>query len=177
MTPEHIITRFLVDEIGDGLFAAEHATALVRALGEEGWAVMKPVDPRLPVAGRVGRSHPGTSAAAAADREYRVVWGNDRANCLLYLHARGPQTCAVVADHFGISRNQTATRMKELRKMQLVTYLLDADGRPVKRATGPRSSGEVQRLTDAGRLRAWQLVSDGAERGEMSEWLRRFRME
>lgn len=177
MTPHHIISQFLIGEVGDGLFAADHATELIRVLGADGWAITKPVDPTLPIAGQVGRAHPGTSSEAAADPVYRVLWGSDRANCVLFLYQHGPQTCAVVGDHFGIARNQTATRMKELRKMQLVDYLLDADGKRVTRPTGPRSRGEVQYLTQAGRVRAEELVREGYLRGDWDDWKRRWRFE
>jgi len=103
--------------------------------------------------GVVGRNHPSTSKEAAK----HVDAGTQRDAILVILKEHGPMNCAEITpflnDALGrtgtaypIPRNQTATRMGELRDRGLVTYLLDDDGEVVERPTTGRNTGKVWTL-------------------------------
>jgi len=98
--------------------------------------------------GAVGRDHPETSRRAASLDAPR--FGTQRHRVLAAL-VPGPATAAEVASSTGLSRNQTATRLGELRQGGFVAYLRTPGGTPVERRTGPRDTGLVQMLTGLGR--------------------------
>jgi len=100
----------------------------------------------LEAAGKVGTAHPHTSYKAAvaprfATQRYRV---------LEVLRDFGQATTAAIADEMRMSRNQTATRVGELREGGYVTFVLDEDGKVACLPTGPSADGRVLQLTPAG---------------------------
>lgn len=99
--------------------------------------------------GRVSAAHPETSQKAARRVSNRVRFGTQRHRCMDAL-ADGALTAAEVADRIGLSRNQTATRLGELREAGFVAYLV-MNGARVTRPTGPNDEGLLHRLTTAGR--------------------------
>lgn len=93
-------------------------------------------------AGQVGRDHPATSKQAARSMRF----GSQR-HTVLGVVIGTPSTAAEVADRLGLSRNQVATRLGELRQAGYVTWATDDHGRIVERATGPSDTGRVHRAT------------------------------
>ena len=102
--------------------------------------------------GAVGRGHPSTSRSAAYTPSNVVRFGTQRHQCLAALRDRGPSTAARVALAVNLSRNQTATRLGELREDGLVAYCRDDDGTYLTEQTSPNDEGIVQTITPAGLL-------------------------
>jgi hypothetical protein len=103
--------------------------------------------------GRPGKASgraPQTSWRAARNPKNRMNFGTQRWEVAAVLLDCGPSTCAEVAVHVGLSRNQTATRLMELREDGFVAYLYDDAGVRVTRPTGPRDEGLVQTITMSG---------------------------
>lgn len=100
----------------------------------------------LEAAGKVGRKHPETSQKAATV----PLFGTQRHRVLEVLRQRVTATAAEVAAELDLSRNQTATRLLELHEGGYACYVLDEDGEPERRATGPSTEGRVHCLTPAG---------------------------
>jgi hypothetical protein len=100
--------------------------------------------PDRPVDGKVGKDHPDTSKQAARFVRYAV--GTQKAQLLDYVRDGGPDgvTCAEVAGLIGISRNQCATRMGELRDDGWVEPKLGLQGEPVTRVATITSKGETR---------------------------------
>lgn len=98
--------------------------------------------------GKVSAAHPQTSHDAA-----RLQFGSQRFRVLRTIKAAGVvgATAAEVAAVHSLSRNQTATRLMELREWGFIEYRADNRGNPIKRATGPKAEGLVQFITQAGR--------------------------
>jgi len=110
--------------------------------------------------GMVGRRHPSTSKEAAARPKFKT----QRYRVLSTLMVLGPSTCAEVADRLPpLTRNQCATRLKELRGGGYVAYFFNEDGEIEERPTGPRTHGQVQVITPIGKAILW-------EEKEISEW-------
>ena len=124
------------------------------------------VSPTTPTPGAVGRKHPGTSRAVAFNPFTIPQFGKQRHRCMLVLRPVYPDglTAAEIAERVSIVRNQTATRLQELRDGGFVEYLTDDDGRIVERPTGPHADGQVQRLTRKGMT---TLVEMDRRRGEI----------
>lgn len=101
--------------------------------------------------GKVGRSHPETSQRAARRPSNRIRFGTQRWQVLETLRHDGRQTAAEIAAEVGLSRNQTASRLHELREVGFVRCARDSDGQLLLRATGPKDWGQVQEITEAGR--------------------------
>ena len=103
------------------------------------------------VPGKVGRKHPETSHGAA--KNIAVGAASHRAQIIDILE-RHPDglTCYEVSLLTGRPPNQEATRMLELREMEVVEYVLDKDGKTLKRPTTPGNKGQVQRLKRKNRL-------------------------
>lgn len=112
----------------------------------------------MDAAGQVGSDHPVTSHKAATIPLPR--FGTQRHHALRALAHYGPSTAAEVAHRIGVSRNQTATRLGELRKGGLVAYLRDPEsGERIERETGPSGdTGLVQTITEEGRRVLLQLA-------------------
>lgn len=91
--------------------------------------------------GKVGRDHPDTSRRAATPPRF----GSQRWKVLEALVELGPKTSAELAPTIERSRNQTATRVLELRELGFV-----ADTGH-KRSTGPADEGTVWAATATGR--------------------------
>lgn len=85
--------------------------------------------------GKVGHDHPGTSHRAA--RNANVKGQKARLLALLVEAGADGLTCFEAAPLLGISPNQTATRMMELREARLVARL------PLTRPTTPGNFGHV----------------------------------
>jgi hypothetical protein len=102
--------------------------------------------------GRVGSHHPGTAQHAARQPSNVIRFGTQRWRVLDDLDRLGDSTCAETAARVGLSRNQCATRLLELRDVEMVAYVHDPDtGEIVTRKTGPNDEGMVQAITAAGR--------------------------
>ena len=111
--------------------------------------------------GKVGHDHPQTSHTAAR----QVRSGSQQALILLALWD-GPSTAyrlstggrVVNKGGYPVAPNQIATRLGELRDRGWVTYLRTFKGGPIyEETTTPGNSGQVQKLTDAGRSEAIRL--------------------
>ena len=111
--------------------------------------------------GKVGHDHPQTSHTAAR----QVRSGSQQALILLALWD-GPSTAyrlstggrVVNKGGYAVAPNQIATRLAELRDRGWVTYLRAFEGGPgVEETTTPGNTGQVQKLTDAGRREAIRL--------------------
>lgn len=100
--------------------------------------------------GAVGRIHPNTSRAAAYTPSNVLRFGTQRYLCLKALRDIGPSTAARVSVVVGLSRNQTATRLGELREDGFVALCRDEHDRYVTDQTGPSDEGIVQTITNAG---------------------------
>jgi hypothetical protein len=94
----------------------------------------------------VGSSHPETSRAVAS-----LKFGSQRWRVLELLadHPEGLTACAVGAG-IGLSPNQAATRLGELRSGGWVQYLTDDVGAHLKRLTARGNQALVQGVTLAG---------------------------
>ena len=111
--------------------------------------------------GKVGNDHPQTSHTAAR----QVKSGSQQALILLALWD-GPATAFTLSVEgnitnsagYPVAPNQIATRLGELRDRGWVTYLRTFEGGPIyEEITTPGNSGQVQKLTDAGRREAARL--------------------
>ena len=105
-----------------------------------------------PAPGAVGTDHPETSRAAARSAPNRLRFESQRANVLAALLDHGPATAAATADRLGISRNQIATRLGELRAIGWVDYARDSRGAVLIAPTSSDSEGMVQEITLAGEV-------------------------
>lgn len=105
-----------------------------------------------PQPGAVGTDHPETSQGAARAVPNRLRFKGQRANVLAVLLEHGPSTAADVADRLGISRNQIATRLGELRAIGWVDYARDSWGKVITAPTSSDSDGMVQEITLAGEV-------------------------
>ena len=105
----------------------------------------------------VGRYHPETSQQAARAPSNRLEFGTQRHKVMRLLQTDGDQTAAEIADRLGMSRNQIATRLKECRTLEWVSYVTDNTGQPKTRKTSSESEGRVQTLTTAGRQKLAEL--------------------
>jgi hypothetical protein len=104
--------------------------------------------------GQVGTLHPDTSHKAASHSIPR--WGTQRYSVLgALITLGGTATAAEVAVNVNLSRNQTATRLGELREGGFVAYARDEAGARVSAPTGPTDEGLVQVITPAGRQAYW----------------------
>jgi len=103
-----------------------------------------------PAPGAVGIDHPETSRAAARSAPNRLRFKSQRANVLAVLLDHGPATAADIADRLGISRNQIATRLGELREVGWVDYARDSWGKVITAPTSSDSEGMVQEITLTG---------------------------
>jgi hypothetical protein len=97
--------------------------------------------------GMVGRDYPDTSHSAAVTPKFNT----QRYKVLEALRDRHRATAAMIAVDVGLSRNQTATRLLELRQGGYAMYVLDDQGNPIRNPTGPSTEGRVHELTHAGR--------------------------
>jgi len=114
--------------------------------------------------GQVGRKHPETSRRAAKDPRF----GTQKYRCLEVL-SRGARNAADVARAVGVSPNQTATRLGELREDGFVTYSRDEEGTILEGPTGRgEHSGRVQEITDLGRTALWRAGRRGGGRRDAS---------
>lgn len=132
--------------------------------GLKGQLCVGTVTPGQP-GGKVGRHHPDQSKRAAAT----VDAGTQQAHLLTIVDwwtSTGDvvgRTCAEAAPELServghtVSRNQTATRMGELRDKCLVSELCD-DGVKVKRQTEGDNEGQVWVVTRAGHAEAMRLT-------------------
>lgn len=105
-----------------------------------------------PQPGAVGADHPETSQAAARSTPNRLRFKSQRANVLVALLDHGPATAADIADRLGISRNQIATRLGELRTIGWVDYARDSWGKVITAPTSSDAEGMVQEITLAGEV-------------------------
>lgn len=104
--------------------------------------------PFLTDTGKVARDATGTSRAAA-----RMPGKRSQAVRLLRLLAeQGPSNVGSAAEVMGVSPNQLATRMLELREAGLAVRQTDSLGQRVVAPTPSGGSGEVHEVTPAGRL-------------------------
>lgn len=99
------------------------------------------------------QANPHTTSARAAGKDRPIPrFGTQRHEALLALDQHGAQTAAEVAGRIGVSRNQTATRLGELREGGLIAYCRDIEtGAIATRATGPDDEGNLQIITAKGR--------------------------
>jgi len=102
----------------------------------------------LDAGGTTGRTHPETSRRAA---ETKVTYGHDRHAVMRELHRRGQANASHIAEAVGVSPNQTAARLLELRSAGYVRRVRDDDGKFVTLPTVSGSTGIAQTLTPAGR--------------------------
>lgn len=104
--------------------------------------------------GAVSNAHPSTSRTSAYTPSNVLRFGTQRFRCLTALREAGPSTAAKVAVLVGLSRNQTATRLGELRMDGFVAYCRDEHGGYVTEPTSQQVSradeGIVQTITSAG---------------------------
>ena len=129
-------------------------TPPVSAPGDTVW--FTPAAPCCPTCGRdmgdldapapVGADHPETSRAVASLRFGSQRW---RVLELLAGHPEGLTADAVSAE-VGLSPNQAATRLGELRAGGWVQYLSDESGRRLERLTSRGNRALVQGVTVAG---------------------------
>lgn len=104
------------------------------------------------LSGPVGANHPSTSRKARTVSA-RIRWNSQRRQVLEHLERFGPSTAAEVQPSLGplVSRNQTAIRLGECRKLGHVAYALDDHGQRIERTTSEGATGLVQIITAAGR--------------------------
>lgn len=107
-------------------------------------------------AGKVGRHHPETSRRAARSASNRLTFGTQRWRVTEALLERA-KTAAEIADDLGMSRNQVATRLQELREAGLTQYVV-VNGERVTRQTSNGSTGLVQQLTPYGAHQAKSML-------------------
>lgn len=110
-------------------------------------------DASRPTIGATGHGHPDTSRRAAVLGQVR--FGTQKARLLSLIAGAGGDgmTAAEAAKRLGLSRNQTATRLGELREDGWVVRLETADGKYVERATDTLgNTGIVHVLSDDGRV-------------------------
>lgn len=106
--------------------------------------------------GKVSNSHTDTAKRAAALPRF----GSQRWEVLDVVHELRGATAAEVADATGLSRNQAAARMLELREAGLLSRARTESGTYMERSTGPGSTGVVHTVTAAGH----HLLEDYARR-------------
>lgn len=111
------------------------------------------------LSGMVGKDHPSTSKEVRTPSN-RIRWESDRRRILSHLVEHGPSTAAEINETLRSSRNQTAARLKESRKLGHVAYALDENGRRYTRPTSEHGDGLVQEITDAGR----RVLAEASER-------------
>lgn len=104
--------------------------------------------------GKVGRDHPATATDAATRGRFR--FGTQRHQVLAAL-TRGDATAHTVAQRVGLTPNQCATRLLELREAGLVDFVRDDTGQVVTAPTTGGFRGQVQCITAEGRGVLWQL--------------------
>jgi hypothetical protein len=92
---------------------------------------------------------PATSKKAASRT---IGFGTERYIALNTLDRHGPNNASEVTEHGRMkSKNQTATRLGELRTIGYVEYVRDSAGDKVEAPTSTGDTGFVQRITSAGR--------------------------
>ena len=118
--------------------------------------------------GKVGHRHPATSREAAY--LCRPSFASQRAVVLVAVAVAGEYgvTVAAIADAMGVSRNQIATRMGELREQGWVKRAvagIDVNGDLLyrQRATGPSTHGIVHVLNPAAKDEFDRWVDEGAK--------------
>lgn len=113
--------------------------------------------------GVVSRKSPVTSLRAATEPSNVISFGTQRYNVLDALYTRGPLNAAEIAPLIGRSRNQTATRLLELRRSGFVEYLVVNDD-IVQRPTGDKGDkGLVQAITPLGVMALRAAQRDGEQ--------------